>query len=83
MREQAAARERRQYEGAPESNAPAGTSGVESQLNMTFPCPHNRELTDDELNRIAARGLVEWLRAEQEKQRQRDESLPGDEWKEQ
>jgi hypothetical protein len=45
---------------------------------MRFPCPHTRELTDDELNRIAAEGLKDW-----QQQNKKKEPLEGDEWKEQ
>jgi hypothetical protein len=48
---------------------------------MTFPCPHTRELTDAELDRIAAHGLEDWKRVQREKKRQQDQPLEGDEWK--
>lgn len=37
----------------------------------TYPCPHNRPLTDPELDRIFNVGWAQWKRAEDQERRRR------------
>jgi hypothetical protein len=48
-------------------------------LLKTYPCPHNRVLTDGELDLIAATGWSQWKRV-QDAERKRDKKN-GDGWK--
>jgi hypothetical protein len=48
---------------------------------MTYPCPHTRELTDDEIEWIAAAGLQQWEKIEADRKRAESQPLEGDEWK--
>jgi hypothetical protein len=51
------------------------------RYRMKFPCPHTRELTDAELEAIAADGLRQVERIEQQKKQSESQPLEGDEWK--
>jgi hypothetical protein len=42
--------------------------------NLTYPYPHQRLLSDQELDRIAAQGWIDYIRENPKKE--------GDEWKE-
>jgi hypothetical protein len=47
----------------------------------TFPCPHDRELTERELDQIAAHGLEDYRREQRKRKRNKQDHGEGDEWK--
>jgi hypothetical protein len=52
--------------------------------SIVYPCPHNRTLTDQELERIATTGWAQWKREQDRERRRQDaEHDDADWWKKQ